>query len=861
MEIESSNKRSNYFKRLTIKKYFLLFTLVVILVGGYFASKKVQTKGYSGILDFVSTVTSNYFDGLNAHPEEISIEIKEDDYKKLEKNRKRALERGVIINDMDGEYVSATIFYNGKKIDVKLRLKGHMTDHLQNDKWSFRIKTKGNDDFMGMKRFSIQHPGTRGYIYEWIYHELMKQEDIIALRYKFINVKVNGNDWGVYAVEENFESELVENNNRKTGPILRFNPDLYWINRYNMMIKESASDEYASYYSANPEAYRENKVLGDSIQYRYYLKAIGLIEGLRSRTIAVEDAFDIPRLAKFHAIIDLVGGTHSIDWSDIKYYYNPVTSRLEPVAYESFTNLDSRNLSCLYKYSQIDSGAYYSDWHTMIFSNPIFFKEYLKQLERISTSEYLDSFFNKSNITLNENLAIIHKEFPYKKFESSAYYKRQKMISKIIDSPKPLHAYLKKIEGNTLKIQIAAIDALPVIIKSVYIHPNIPGKSEKSIILPAKQAKTYVDYVDYTFVFPADYTLDIQLIDSLKIEYSILGSEKIKVSTVFSFPHTDSEFIAEDLLVKENTLIRFPMLHVDEENKLIHLDGEKLIIDSDLIIPSGYKLLVKAGSTIDIVKNAKVISYSSFVFSGEEDNPIVVQSSDSTSQGFQLIGASKSIFKNVVFKKMVKINDSRWKRTGAITFYESPVEFNGCNFYGCQSEDAIHLIRSEFIFNTCMFQNMKNDALDVDYSSGTITDCVFEKCDENAIDITMSKVQLTNVSMSEIGNKALNVKEGGQLTGMDVKIEKSYIAISAEDFSSIDLQSVSVKDSKKGVVGYKNKNGAGYPVIKINKLHQTHVESSYLKEKKATIVINGKQMEEETKDVELILKNDKKAKK
>ena len=34
------------------------------------------------------------------------------------------------------------------------------------------------------------HPGTRGYIYEWIYHQLMKQEDIIALRYKFINVTI-----------------------------------------------------------------------------------------------------------------------------------------------------------------------------------------------------------------------------------------------------------------------------------------------------------------------------------------------------------------------------------------------------------------------------------------------------------------------------------------------------------------------------------------------------------------------------------------------------------------------------------------------------------------------------------------------
>ena len=48
----------------------------------------------------------------------------------IEKNRKQALERGVIINDLDGDYVPATINYNGSEIKVKLRLKGHMTDHL-----------------------------------------------------------------------------------------------------------------------------------------------------------------------------------------------------------------------------------------------------------------------------------------------------------------------------------------------------------------------------------------------------------------------------------------------------------------------------------------------------------------------------------------------------------------------------------------------------------------------------------------------------------------------------------------------------------------------------------------------------------
>ena len=193
-----------------VKRGIFLLLLALVVAGGFVGSKMVKGKGYNGLWDFTKTVVSNYWKGMDAKPENLSIEIKEKDYKLLEKNRNKALERGIIINDMDGEYVPAEMQYNGKKISVKLRLKGHMTDHLQDNKWSFRIKVKDKGSFMGMKRFSIQHPGTRGYIYEWIYHELMRREEVIALRYKFINVTVNGRDWGIYAVEENFEDELVE---------------------------------------------------------------------------------------------------------------------------------------------------------------------------------------------------------------------------------------------------------------------------------------------------------------------------------------------------------------------------------------------------------------------------------------------------------------------------------------------------------------------------------------------------------------------------------------------------------------------------------------------------------------------------
>jgi hypothetical protein len=861
--MEIKNAINTYRKGTSAKKRWKRWAFFLVLIGmvvaGTIASKMLKKKGYSGLFDFCTTVLSNYKNSWDAQPEEMAIEIKSNDFKKLEKHRKNALERRVIVNDLDGEYVDGIIHYNGKKITVKLRLKGHMTDHLQDDKWSFRIKIKEKDEtFMGMKRFTIQHPGTRGYIYEWIYHELMKQEDIIALRYKFINVKVNGEDWGIYAVEENFENELVENNNRLKGPVLRFNPDLYWVNRYTSLNNISSVDEFASYYSANPEAYREDKVLSDSIQKQYYLKAIALIEGLRAGKIKVDQAFDIPRLAKFHAIIDLVGGVHSIDWSDIKYYYNPVTSKLEPVAYESFTILGSKELSAQYMYVNLDSTQNYSEWHEMIFSNPTFFKEYMKQLERVSKPAYLDAFFAASNTALKENLAIIHKEFPYKKFDKNDYYKRQKQILRILNPPKALHAYFNKIEDTIVSLQIASIDALPVQIHSIELD-GVKAKPITEIILPAKAHHEALSYRDYQFNIGTT-VLKKDWMDSLRINYSILGASEIKQTKVFPFPHTDSEFIAQELKMQQSNVSDFPFLKIDEVKKTITISPGTQQIDKDLILPAGYTVLAKSPCAIDLRKNAKIVSYSNFVFNGLEDESIVISSSDSSSQGIVFIGCLKSVFKNVVFRNFAKVKDAQWKRSGAITFYESAVDFKNCSFYNFKSEDAVNVIRSPFSMEGCLFQNMKDDAFDADFSNGKIEKCAFENCKENAIDITKTQVQLNTIFIKGTNNKGLNCKDGSLVNGTDIKITDAYIAISAEDFSKIDLKRVSVSNSEIGIVAYKNKPSAGYATVVMNDVTFTNVKNNFLKEKKSTMSINNKDITEDIEDVELIIKKNGKKK-
>ncbi len=841
------------------KRYLTLFFVLIFIVTCTILSSKVKTKGYSGLWDFVSTVSSNYWKGTKANPESISIEIDDKEYKHLEKNRNAALERGVIINELDGDYVPATLEYQNKKIKIKLRLKGHMTDHLQDNKWSFRIKIKGNDSFMGMKRFSIQHPGTRGYVYEWIYHELMKREDIIALRYKFINVTVNGRDWGIYAVEENFENELIENNNRKKGPILRFNPDLYWVNRYSMMQKSSSADEFASYYSANPEAYAEDKVLKDSTQKMYYLKAIALIEGLRNKKLTVPQVFDVDRLAKFHAIIDLVGGDHSVDWSDIKYYYNPVSAKLEPVAYESFTDFTTRDIAGAYKYVQLDSNDNFEDWHKTLFSNPEFFRAYIKQLEKISEASYLDSFFDESNIELQKNLAIIYKEFPYKKFDKQGYYRNQKMIKKILSAAKSFHAYFNSVSNNEIHIQLGAIESLPVEIKSLSIGDNKSVLPIKPIVLAAKQRKEFVNFSDYIFVLPSGIRWNDSLISNLSVRYSVLGSQLEKETKVFPFPHTDTEFISNDLKNKQATIASFSFLEVDEIKKTIYIKPGAQTISSDLIVPKGYRFLANLGVSLDIKNGAKIISYSPLIFEGTEEKPLVIESSDSTSQGIEVVcSTNRSTFKYVVFKNLPKINDTQWNRTGALTFYESAVEFTNCSFYNCKAEDVVNLIRSKFLFKECFFENTHDDALDADFSEGNVSNCAFENCSENALDLDMCKITVKSIAINGAGNKALNIKAGTQLKGSDVKIKNANIAVSAEDLSEINLNNVDISDSKIGIVAYKNKPGAGHPKVVITGLVMKHVDKNYLREKKSTIVVNGNDVKEDVDNVEAIIKDDKK---
>ena len=101
---------------------------------------------------------------------------------------------------------------------------------------SYRIEILDDKTFLGMSKFSIHKPIARNYIREWIFLKMNSKEGIVTPRYKFIQLNINGQNKGVYAIEEHYTKHLMENNNRKEGTIIRFNEN-YGLSFHNSKIE------------------------------------------------------------------------------------------------------------------------------------------------------------------------------------------------------------------------------------------------------------------------------------------------------------------------------------------------------------------------------------------------------------------------------------------------------------------------------------------------------------------------------------------------------------------------------------------------------------------------------------------------
>ncbi|MCB0636604.1 MAG: CotH kinase family protein, partial [Lewinella sp.] len=359
----------------------------------------------------------NNWEGAAFQPSRLRLEIDEQAYQQLAQTRQEAFLAGVLQSSGD-DWVDARIQADsGAYLPVKIRLKGDWLDHLRGNKWSFRIKTKDGAAWRRMTVFSLHTPAARYHLHEWLLHQLLEREDVLTTRYDLVELVINGESRGIYAYEEHFAKELVEYRQRREGPIIKFAEDGYWsaISRqlsHHGFVRPGAGFSGQEWENAPVEAFDQEEWEQDTARQPFLREALALLDGYRQGTLAPREVFDLERMARYLAACDLLKAYHGLGWHNQRFYYNPLTARLEPIGFDGFDGAPPPRFQFLAEGATHPDAGLAQQMLRPLLQDTSFVRYYIGALYRMSTPGYWDDFLNGIEGEWLARLSYLQLEFP-----------------------------------------------------------------------------------------------------------------------------------------------------------------------------------------------------------------------------------------------------------------------------------------------------------------------------------------------------------------------------------------------------------------------------------------------------------------
>ncbi len=853
--------------------FLFVYTCILLMIGGGWGFK-AHYIGFQRLANHVLfskcklKMPLNYIKGLSSRPERLTIDIKHKNFLKIAHKQSLAVS-DYWLNSSDEDYVPAQIVYKNNKYRIKMRLKGDATDHFISlkNKWSFKIKVRGNNTIEGMKTFSLNVPPTRDYIWDWLFYQSVKREGLITIRVDYVNLILNGKDLGVYVLEEHFDKLLIENNKRREGPIVRFDELSWWQEQNNMNdyinfdSKPPIFQDVGNYYSLPIDMFKTNKTLSDPVLREQCRHAIFLFDNFRRKKLKTSEVFDADQMAKFMALCDLFGGSHAIHPDQSRFYHNPITTRLEPIPFNPAAGTYITTILAFYPLRKPPC-AMWSAWNESqdeflrdFFEDEAFYKKYIAALERISEDSYLTNLLEETNDEMSSYLNMLYREYPYFYFQKDILTQNQKIIRKKLNPVSGVNGYFHGVSGNSISLNLCNVQPAPIEIKNISYKDTIFFIPSEEIILSGKGNYEISECGNYEFKIPETFTWHDEIKDFLTINYTILGSTQIKTNDVIPYANYGVSTNYKILSTTKGNYKKFDFLIANEELKTIQIKPGKWRLEENLIIPVGYTLSAGESVFLDLTNKASIISYSPILFIGSKENPVTITSSDENGQGIVILNANKkSVLKYVHFDSLSNPQKEGWELTGAVTFYESPVDIAHCVFMrNIRGDDYLNIIRAYFEMDNITFKNTKADAFDADFCTGNISNSYFVDSGNDSVDISGTKLFMNNIIIVKCGDKGLSAGEKSQIIVENIEIRDSEIAVCSKDSSLIVGKQINLQNNKIGFCAFQKKPEFGSSKISVSDVKMDKIEIPYLIEKGSKLTVNGKQIKSDNKKVKEIL--------
>ncbi len=751
----------------------LIKTIDRVILDRYIGFSIFQIDDYVGnkIQTFKHKLIKNNLDN-------VQIIINQENLYNLELQRQQRLGK-IPKNETDlYNFSNAKIKFKEKNYNIKLRVKGDRLIHwYDKNSTSYKIDLRGPKRIWGLEEFSIQKPITRNYVYEYIFHKLLESNNLISLKYFFVNLSLNDNDQGVYAVEEGFSKELIERNKRRNGPIFG--------------VDEVISDT-------------EKGVVYPNIQYDLYSEsfwvsnyptlisnALSKLNNFKIKNTTINEIFDLKKWATYFAIVDLTNALHASLSKSVKLYYNPVTGKFEPIGFDAQIEarnnnsknfllidfLDIKNKNCL-------GNCYDRKWFLSFFKdnngelNTDFINLYFNELNRLSSEEFLIDFnekYNKKIRFYNSQIYSdnskkdqgLYKGLGFYIFDDEYLVKRQEYIRQRLKNLNDI----QKLQFSLKKDEV--------------VFDNINKFFLKKIIIKCKNGTDKELYI----------TKNNSLDHDKNCNYFI-GKKELNI--------TENLFLSSEA---NNGLGKFSNLlehsAIENLNDVFYINKD-LEIKNNYYFPVNKKLIVKKGVKINFLGDYIILSEGNISFKGTKEEPIIINGINGN--GSIVLSNNNYYFDNVIIKNLSFPKDQSKILYGGINIIKSNLTIENTQIENSNSEDAINIISSNSFIKNLNIKKIKADAIDIDFGKLKFENINCENIFNDCLDASGAQVNGSFLTGNNINDKGLSFGENSNGEIINISFQNSRLGIAVKDGSKLKLSKYKLLNNDYDIAVFNKKN-------------------------------------------------------
>ena len=856
---EEKKKRKSFFSFNSFVYYYFfstlvvaLFLIIVILKSQTFEVKKNK------YLDFISkggrfeylylpniaikALKSNFY-----KIQTLNLEIPFEQMLIIENLRKKALSDGFLPSADQMPKVKTNIIFNDDKFRGDIRLKGDRDVHYADKKKSsYKIELDKNQYIFGIKKFSLQKPRTRNYVHEWIFHQMAKDFNIIKIKYDFIKLSVNGENTGLYVLEEGFGKELIERNERRNGPIFGLNEDVVGVDGLS---DKPVFEIYNKNYWSRPE--NSSIVRTASQKLRDFF----------NNKIELEEIFDLEKWSAYFAVIDFTSNYHGALLKSVKLYYNPINGLFEPIPFDGHRlkpnynkyNLDYDNrilIDVLTDPSTTEEKEIF-EWLKKFFFkgkklNQEFYNLYVKNLNTISSDQYIKKFLKKNLEKIEQINSHIYADYFF--YDNSRNYGIGLYYFSLDDFYHQARNIKNKLKISR-KIQVLKHGKSDFIVKNYYKNygSEIVEKlfcNNSNQISEIKINKSLNNFAD------TKIRVSEEKIKNMKCTHVNFINKFNKISTLFKIDYTNSEY-------SYNRFKKFNSEIIEKYFKVLGKDlllvSEEINIDQNLYIPRGFRVIIKPGQKIFLTKGAFIISNSPWKIGGY-GKKVIISGQKNNLGGGLYIGDTEHLTKientEIAYLKGYNINSSsEYLILGSINFHGTNLEIKDVYFKNIFSEDAINIFNSKFSMINASYKDIFSDAIDVDFSKGNINNARFININNDAIDFSGSNAKVYGAYFNNVNDKVISVGENSKINLSKIKAINSYLGIASKDGSEVYSDNISFDGVIIPFSAYQKKKEYEHGILIAKDLNLNNFSKKWIKDKNSKIIINDIPIKGNTKNI------------